>query len=67
MAEESICRTCRHWQKHVHMGVCKRYPLPHNKSETDYCGEWAEKPAPEVSVPEPAPEPRKPGRPRKTV
>lgn len=40
MADHSLCRDCRFFQKHVHMGVCKRFPLVHNKSETDWCGEW---------------------------
>lgn len=66
MAENILCRDCRFWQKHVHMGVCKRFPLVHNKSETDWCGEFQAKPviAPEPA-PEPAPQPKKVGRPRK--
>ena len=49
MSSESLCSTCRFWQKHIHMGVCKRYPSIHNKSETDWCGEWARI----VIIPEP--------------
>lgn len=50
MASQSVCSTCRFWQKHIHMGVCKRYPLINNKSESDWCGEWAAKPEPVVEV-----------------
>lgn len=54
------------------MGVCKRFPLVHNKSETDWCGEFMAKvipAAPEVipEVIEPVVMPKKLGRPRKVA
>lgn len=67
---DQLCNGCRFWQKHIHMGVCKRYPSICNKSESDWCGEWSAKFMPEP-VPEPIPEPvviaepKKRGRPRK--
>lgn len=75
MASQSVCSNCRFWQKHIHLGVCKRYPMIHNKSENDWCGDWVElrpEPAKEiVQIKEIIPEltqviePAKRGRPRK--
>jgi len=67
---DQLCSDCRYWEKHIHMGVCKRYPSICNKSSTDWCGEWQGNPvviyeAPAVEVQQAEPVKKKLGRPRK--
>lgn len=34
------CGECRFYRQAQLMGSCRRFPVPQNKHENDWCGEW---------------------------
>jgi hypothetical protein len=36
------CGECKFFRSAQLMGSCRRYPVPQNKHENDWCGEWTE-------------------------
>lgn len=67
MAGSIVCSSCRYF--HVgfgdRMGVCRRFPTFQNRSQNEWCGEFASKMVQVPVIDPPQVEEKRRGRPRK--
>jgi hypothetical protein len=41
LEDNESCKSCLFFIDGERMGICRRFPVPVNKSKTDWCGEYS--------------------------